>query len=186
MTVEEIYAELAEHMLQGMMTHEQFANYYQFLGLDGYSKCHEYHFYEESCNYRELCSYYISRENKLIPEINFTNVSVIPSNWHRYSRQEVDNGTRRSAVKDGLEKWVQWEFSTKKLYEAKFKELYDMGEISHAMKIKALIKDVDKELENANHYLLCKQIADFDISTILSEQKEKKEKYENKIRCMKY
>ena len=61
-----------------------------------------------------------------------------------------------------------------------------MGEISHAMKIKALIKDVDKELENANHYLLCKQIADFDISTILSEQKDKKEKYENKIRCMKY
>ena len=35
MTVEEIYAELSAHMIKGIMMHEQLANYYDFLGLEG-------------------------------------------------------------------------------------------------------------------------------------------------------
>ena len=44
MTIKEIYAQIAEHMIKGMMIHEQLANYYDFLGLKGYKRCHEYHY----------------------------------------------------------------------------------------------------------------------------------------------
>ena len=47
MTCEEIFTNLAEHQIKGMMVHEQLANYYDFLGLPGYRNCHEYHFMKE-------------------------------------------------------------------------------------------------------------------------------------------
>jgi hypothetical protein len=44
MTVEEVFKSIAERQLQGLMMHEDLANYYDFLNLHGYKKCQEYHF----------------------------------------------------------------------------------------------------------------------------------------------
>ena len=51
MTVEQIFSEIINHMVKGLMVHEHLANYYDFLGLQGYRQCHEYHYKEESCSY---------------------------------------------------------------------------------------------------------------------------------------
>ena len=67
MTIEEIYGRISKHMILGMMIHDQLANYYDFLGLKGYKRCHEYHFLSETCAYRGLNRYFINHHNKLIP-----------------------------------------------------------------------------------------------------------------------
>lgn len=36
MTVDEIFSQIAGHMVEGLMTHAQLADYYNFLGLRGY------------------------------------------------------------------------------------------------------------------------------------------------------
>jgi hypothetical protein len=48
MAAEKIFIELNQHMLKGLMFHEELANYFSFLALEGYSYCHEYHYKEES------------------------------------------------------------------------------------------------------------------------------------------
>ena len=48
MTIAEIYAKINEHMINGLMLHDQLANYYDFLGLEGYKRCHEYHYFKEN------------------------------------------------------------------------------------------------------------------------------------------
>ena len=45
MTIEEIFGRISQHMIRGMMTHDQLASYYDFLGLRGYKRCHEYHYF---------------------------------------------------------------------------------------------------------------------------------------------
>ena len=40
MTVEEIFKNLANHMIKGLILHSELANYYDFLNLTGYKKCH--------------------------------------------------------------------------------------------------------------------------------------------------
>ena len=128
MTVEEIFGKISTHMLNGVMVHEQLANYYDFLGLCGYKKCHEYHFYSESISYRDICSFYISTYNKLISEQIPDTSSVIPQSWYRYSRFDVDINTKKNAIQTGLNKWVNWERDTKKFYESMYKELINIGE----------------------------------------------------------
>lgn len=182
MELEEIYAEISAHMIKGIMIHEQFANYYDFLGLDGYKKCHEYHYLEESCAHRELNRYFINHYNKLIPERPIENPNIIPNNWFSHTRQDVDPSTKMNAIKNGLEKWVEWERDTKKLYEEMYKELIDINEIASAMKIQEFICDVDEELEKAEQYHLNKKAINYDLSEIVAEQKSKHDKYKKEMK----
>ena len=57
MTVDEIFNKIAQHMVEGLMVHTQMSDYFNFLSLDGYHKCHEYHFLEESRNFRKISNY---------------------------------------------------------------------------------------------------------------------------------
>lgn len=180
MTVEEIYSTLAQHMIKGIMMHEQLSNYYDFIGLEGYKRCHEYHYLEETCTYREICRYFINHHNKLIPYANVESPKVIPDSWYRYSRQDVDNSTKRTAVKNGMTMWVDWEKETKKLYEKMYKELMNIDEVASALKIKELICDVDCELKKAERYQLNKKAIDYNLSSIISEQEKTHKKYKKK------
>jgi hypothetical protein len=105
---------------------------------------------------------------------------IIPDSWYKYTRQDVDSATKKTAVKNGLQVWVDWEKETKKLYEESYKELFDLGEIAAAMKIKELVCDVDCELKKAERYQLDKKAVDYDMITIMSEQEEFHHHYKEK------
>ena len=181
MTVEEIFSKISAHMIQGMMIHEQFANYYDFLGLKGYKRCHEYHYLDETCSYRGICRYYINHYNKIIPDVEIDAPEIIPSSWYNYTRQDVDAGTKRNAVKTGLQTWRDWEIKTKKLYEQMYKELMAIDEVAGACKVKQLIIDVDCELKKVERYHLNKEATNYDMSGIIAEQHKKHNKYQKKI-----
>lgn len=182
MTVEEIYSKLASHMIQGLMTHEQLANYYDFLGLKGYKRCHEYHYLDETCNYRKLCRYFINHHSKLIPESDVDNPEIIPSNWYRYERQDVDNGTKVNAIKNGITLWVNWEKETKKLYEEMYEELININEVASAMNLKMFICGVDEELKCAERKFLDLKAIDYSLEVIIPAQHEIHEKYKKKMK----
>ena len=181
MTVEDIYSKISAHMIKGVMMHAQMSDYYNFLGLKGYSKCHEHHFFEEMCNLQKLHNYFLTHHNKLIPELSIQNPKVIPDSWYNYTRQEVGPSTKQMSVKNGLTMWVDWEKETKTLYQQMYKELMEIGEVASACIIKELICDVDKELKKAEGYLLDKETTEYNLGAIINEQKSKHEKYKKKL-----
>ena len=109
MTIEEIFSNIITHMKIGVALHNQFAIIFSFLNLNGYKKCHEYHYYEESCNYRNIQNFYIDTYNKIIPFTEVKEIDDIPTNWYRHVRADVDTNTKRSAIKDVMTKWISWE-----------------------------------------------------------------------------
>ena len=181
MNVEEIFAELAAHQIAGFMTHEELANYYDFLSLHGYKRCHEYHYFEESIAYRRLCRYYVNHYNKLVAYREVDEPRIIPDSWERYTRQDVDATTKRNAVKSGIEAWVAWEKETKDLYQRAYKELLDLGEIAAAQFVSCLVCDVDKELKCAERKQLDLSAMGYDIIMIVAAQDEIHEKYKCKV-----
>lgn len=170
MLVDEIFKEISAHMIKGVMVHEQMADYYDFLNLHGFKKCHEYHSKCEMKNLRKLHKYYINHFNKLVPEDSIEDPQLIPSSWYKYSRQEVDPNTKRQAVKAGIEKWVAWETDTKNFYEQMYKELQDINEVAAAEKISCLIRDVDCELKWAQRKHISLATSDYDMGYILGQQ----------------
>lgn len=182
MTVEEIFSQLAAHMIKGLMIHSQMSDYYGFLGLKGYQECHKYHYFAENANYKRIANYYLKHYDKLVLDLPFENPDVIPESWFKYTRHNVNENTRKSAIQAGIEKWVDWETQTKKLYEYYYQELCGLGEIAAAMEIRKYIKDVDEELATAYQKHLELKAIDFDINVIMEKQEEKYRKYKKKLK----
>ena len=181
MEVSEIFYQIANHMLEGIMTHQQLANYYDFLGLSGYKRCHEYHFLDEMCAYRKIQKYYISHYNKLIPEKSRDFPNLIPATWYEISRGDVDAATRSAAVKSAMEMWVGWEKQTKKFYEQKYKQLMELNEVAAAIFVEDLICHTTQELKKAEKYWLRKKAISYDIKEIFAQQEKKHAKYDSCI-----
>jgi hypothetical protein len=163
---EEIFRQIAARQVKGMMVHSLFADYYDFLGLEEYGKMHKHRFMDESKSYKRVCHFYTTHFNKLIRESRIDPPDIIPKDWYNYTRQDVDVSTKRSAVKVGLEQWINWEKETKELYESFCKETTDT--LTHNL-LCELAKDVSKELDNALSYQLRKKALDYSITEIMSE-----------------
>ena len=144
MTIEEIFGHLSAHMVEGIMTHSQLADYYNFIGLKGYAKCHEYHYMCENKGFRNLSHYLLEHHNKLVPELSSSNPNVIPDSWFNYSRQDVDTATRKTAIQLGAETWVNWERKTKMLYQNMYNEFEENYTIFE--------NNVKKFIETINYY----------------------------------
>lgn len=182
MTIAEIYSAMSNQLIQGMMFHEQMSNYYDFLGLNGYKRCHEYQFLTETNAYRKVNRYYINHHNRLIPDTKVQVSNVIPESWYRYERDEVDVNTKRNAVKSGLQKWIEWEQSTKTLFCTLRQEICMLQEYADLIIIDELIADVDCELKKAQRYMLTKKALDFSIDNIIADQDVMHHKYKKKER----
>lgn len=185
MTTEEIFSLVAEHMVEGLMTHAQLADMYNFLGLKGYQKCHEYHYYCENIGFRDITDYYLTHYNKLVKERPFKNPDIIPEEWGQFNRFQVDEVTRKAYMQYGIEKWVEWERVTKGLYQDYYQELMKNGSIAAALKLEEYIKDVDEELSSAEQELLFCSSIDYDIHDLALEQDELYHKYKKKIKELK-
>lgn len=182
MTVEDIFRKLSAHMIKGVMLHEQMANYYDFLNLHGYKRCHEYRTLEEMCGLRKLHRYYVNHYDRLIPEDKVDDPEAIPASWYKYARQDVDITTKKNAVRLGIDKWVEWEIETKDLYQKMYKELMDLGEVASANKIACWVVDVDKELKHANRKAITLKSVDYNLDYVCMEQDELHDKYKKKIK----
>ena len=182
MTVEEVFTKLAIHMKEGVRMHQALAEAYNFLGLYGFAKCHTYHYMEELKGYECLLWYYSTRYHKLLDTTNVPMPDVIPNTWYKYNTMEVDVSTKRNSVKSMMEKWVQWERNTKKLYQDMYKELFEINEIAAANKINCYICDVDEELKHAEKKLIKLETLGYDIGNIISWQQPMYKKYKKRLK----
>ena len=177
MTNEEIFNKLASHMIEGIMIHDEMSRAYSFLGLEGFSLCHNSHHIEETHNYMHLCQYYSNHYHKLIELEEIPQPKIIPAAWNKYTTMDVDINTKREAVQAMMEKWVTWERDTKKLYQEMYQALWANGEIASVQKISCFICDVDKELEHAEKKWIQLKTVNYDINTIFHYEDAMKKKY---------
>ena len=216
-----LYSELINRMKQGVEMHEQLADYYAFLNLPGYQKCHEYQMLCELLTYRKAKDMYMKEYNQLVQPTymvsgtltnmanmanngngnnnnnnnnngmssmmntgkNYSN-NVIPTNWYNYTRYDVDQGTKRTAVKDGFKKWLEYEKETRQYLSQMAQRLEQMNEREAARKLDHLIEHVEKEIETAENKMMNLESTGYDMAYILQQQDEMKRHYADKIRTM--
>lgn len=182
MTIDEIFSKLSSHMIQGMMTHEQLMNSYEFLGLPGYAACHEYHYLSETKGYIRLTQYKIKHFGTLIQNERVTDPEIIPATWIQGVREAVDPATRKKALSAAIDTWIDWEEETKALYNQCYLELMNHSDMAAADFILSYINDVEKEIVFAKEERLKKTAMDFDIVSILEEQDSWEKKFRKKIK----
>ena len=68
--MQSLYSELINRMKQGVEMHDQLSDYYGFLNLPGYQKCHEYQMLCELLTYKKAKHDYMKEFNQLVQNYN--------------------------------------------------------------------------------------------------------------------
>lgn len=200
--LQQLYSELINRMKQGVEMHEQLADYYGFLNLPGYQKCHEYQMLCELLTYRKAKDMYMREYNQLVQPLNMLNgltnlsnmnnnnnnsanmnyANVIPNQWYNHTRYDVDASTKRNAVRDGFKRWIDYENETKQFLVNMEQQLEQKNEREAARKLDYLIDHVEKEIQHAEETMMALENSGYDMNYILQQQEPLKSKYAEKIR----
>ena len=178
----EIFEKIVSRQVTALMFHDNMADLYDFLGLVGFKRMHEYKYLSESIEMRGIKRYFINHHNMLLEEPHVTPEKVIPTDWIGHTRNDVNIQTRRQYVEKSVEDYCEWEKDTKCCLEECAKTLLDMGAIADFNKVQELIEDVDKELKKAERLYIKLCSVDFDPVYIMEIQPEIHEKYKSKTK----
>lgn len=178
----EIFNKISARQIKAIMKHQQWADIFDFLGLNGEKRWQEYRALSEFVEMRGIHRYALNHCNKLIQNISVDVVNEIPSNWFNYTRLDVDNETRKNYVKKIYEDWFKWETETKGFLEEQFKTLTENHKIADANKVNCLIEDVDQELKHLTRKLIEYKAVNYDLDYIMYCQPEMHEYYKQKTK----
>jgi hypothetical protein len=182
MTTNDVFAKIDARMIEGVMLHDKMANYYDFLGLMGFKRMHEYHFLREAVEMRGVNRYYINHYNTLLSESTVNSPFSIPASWYGHVRRDMGASNKRSYIKTGIDTWCDWEKETKTLYEMRYCDLCDMNEIAAACKVKELVSCADMTLKCADRLALKLYSVDYDLPAVLLMQDDLHSEYDEKER----
>lgn len=180
-SVESIYSEINARMIAALMFHDQMADYFDFLGMKGYKRLHEYQYFVESLERKKLNQYYINHHNRLIPDVYTGQVSMIPDGWQNANRISVGKSTKQKGIEDGFNQYHEWESETKSLYEHYSSRLREMGAVSDAIMVEKLVEDVDDELKSLERMIVDLISSGYDMVYITESQKSIHDKYKAKM-----
>jgi hypothetical protein len=108
--------------------------------------------------------------------------TIIPDNWYKIKREDITDAEKRDAVRMLMRIWVDWEDSTKKMYEEYYRDFINMDEAASACQIYNLLCSADFELEKAKRHELIAKSTKYDMSWMYSEQDYLSDFYEQKIK----
>lgn len=180
-SVESIFSEINARMIAALMFHDQMSDYFDFLGMKGYKRLHEYQYFSESLERKKLNQYYINHHNKLIPDIYTGQVAMIPENWQTANRISVGKSTKQKGIEDGFNQYHEWETETKSLYEHYSVKLREMGAVADALMVEKLVEDVDKELKKLERIIVDLISSGYDMVYITESQHGIHDKYKAKL-----
>lgn len=178
----EIFQTVNARQISALMFHDQMADYFDFLGLMGFKRMHEYQYLCESAEHRTLKRYYINHHNKLLVGTEVSDPKAVPDDWCKYTRFDVTGQVRTQAVKAAFDSYRDWECETKDLYEECAKALFDMGNIADFNKLNTLVCDVDMELKTIDRLYIKLCSVGFNDMYIASIQDELHEHYREKTK----
>ena len=180
-SVEAIFSEINARMIAALMFHDQMSDYFDFLGMKGYKRLHEYQYFAESLERKKLNQYYINRHNKLIPNTYSGQVSMIPDSWLAANRISVGKSTKQKGIEDGFNQYHEWEADTKSIYEHYSSRLRELGAVADAIMVERLVEDVDKELKKLERIIVDLISSGYDMVYITESQQGIHDKYKSKL-----
>ena len=180
-SVEAIFSEINARMIAALMFHDQMSDYFDFLGMKGYKRLHEYQYFAESLERKKLNQYYINRHNKLIPNAYSGQVSMIPDSWLTANRISVGKSTKQKGIEDGFNQYHEWEADTKSIYEHYSSRLRELGAVADAIMVERLVEDVDKELKKLEGIIVDLISSGYDMVYITESQQGIHDKYKSTL-----
>lgn len=180
MSCREIFSCILTRQVYALMFHDQMANYFDFLGLNGFKRMHEYQYISESIGFRKLQRYYINRYNELVQPHEVSDPEAIPSEWMNHNRKDVTPQIKKRSVKEAFEEYREWEKETEDHLCMYANALCERGKLMDYSYVMGMVEDVCCELNRIDRMMLKLSGVDYSMEYIEEIQGELHEKYKKK------
>lgn len=170
MTALEIFTHLSDRMVGAMMTHTQLTELFTFLDLKEDAKRQKKQLHEETDGLLKLEKYFAQHHHMLItaenpPQVDMLNVVMLKDENSKLSPDD-----RVYLIQYGMKEWIKWEKESKIMYEDAYRNLLDISEVAAAEFVMQYVKDVDKELRDAEFFYRTRDAIDWDLPTIYDKE----------------
>lgn len=176
---QEIFGAINARQITALMFHDSMADLFDFLGLKGFKRLHEYQYLSESIEHRKLKGYFLNSHGKLLETEELEPVGVIPEDWYKYDRMDVPSTVRKQTVQRAMEQYKDWESGTKELYQKCASYLLAWQKVEDFNRVNKLVQEVSCELKKVERLLLELRAVDFDMVHVVSIQQEYHDKYKS-------
>lgn len=178
--MEELYAMVDECMCRGLEFHSQLADFFCFLGLQGFKRMAEYQFMKECAEKRKMHRRYIDMHCRVLPVQQIEPVQLIPKEWSRYTTEDVDESVIPKYVKMGLKEWHEWEKEYKAVLEDVCDQMQRIGAHADCEYIKELVTGAEKECKKIMRLSEKLNGTGYDAKAVHQMQDKYHEKYKKK------
>lgn len=182
--IEDVYAILEKRMCLATDFHSQLADFFCFLGLQGFKRMCEYQYMKECAESRKLHRRYIDHHHRIIPPMIDVYAgekpNVIPSEWSRYTTQDIDDNVIPKFVRLALTKYYEWEMETKEIITEQCERLMQLNAYADYEFLKEMLRDVEKEIKKVMRLYEQLNGTGYDVTTIHGVQDKYHEKYKKK------
>lgn len=181
----DLYAEVVKRMNTALLFHSSLSDYFNFLGLHGFKRIHEYQYFCESIEKRKLQRKVLDVHNKIVPMVGHEKPEVIPVDWYKHTRMDIDDNVIAKYVRQAMKTYKEWEEESKCIYECIACIFLNRGELIDYEIMMCYAEDVQEELKKI--YRLCEELngVGYDTLYIMEIQKCIHNEYKCKMKHLK-
>lgn len=166
----EIFKKLSNRMVGAMMVHTQLTELFNFIDLEFDAKRQKKQLHDESDGLLKLEKYAAQHHHILITSDNPPQVDILNLGMLKQSSDQLSPENRAYLIRYAMKEWIEWEKESKIMYEDAYHNLIDMSEIAAADFVLQYVRDVDKELKDAELLYRVRDAIDWDLPTIYDKQ----------------
>ena len=169
----EIFQKLSNRMVGAMMIHTQLTELFNFIDLEIDAKRQRKQLHEESDGLLKLEKYAAQHYHLLIASDNPPQIDILNLSMLKQPNDKLSPDNKVYLIQYAMKEWIEWEEESKIIYENAYHNLVEMSEIAAADFVLQYVKDVDKELRDAELLYRVRDSIDWDLATIYDEQTRK-------------
>lgn len=166
----EIFKKLSNRMVGAMMVHTQLTELFNFIDLEPDAKRQKKQLHDESDGLLKLEKYAAQHHHILITSDNPPQVDILNLGMLKQSSDQLSPENRAYLIRYAMKEWIEWEKESKIMYEDAYRNFVDMSEIAAADFVLQYVRDVDKELKDAELLYRVRDAIDWDLPTIYDKQ----------------
>lgn len=152
------------------MTHTQLTELFNFIDLETDAKRQKNQLHEETDGLLKLEKYAAQHHHVLItsddpPQVDILNLSML-----KQPNDKLSPDDKVYLIQYAMKEWIEWEKESKIIYEDAYRSLVEISEIAAADFVLRYVKNVDKELRDAELLYRVRDAIDWDLPTIYDNQ----------------
>lgn len=152
------------------MTHTQLTELFNFIDLETDAKRQKNQLHEETDGLLKLEKYAAQHHHILItsndpPQVDILNLSML-----KQPNDKLSPDDKVYLIQYAMKEWIEWEKESKIIYEDAYRSLVEISEIAAADFVLRYVRNVDKELRDAELLYRVRDAIDWDLPTIYDNQ----------------